>query len=66
MHVYARDNGTCQHCKRVVGKPGEAHIDHVKPKHLGGTDEIDNLQVLCASCHGRKTRAEEGGRGCEK
>lgn len=55
--VYSRDAGMCQHCNRVVGKHREAHIDHIVPKKHGGADEPSNLQLLCASCHARKTGA---------
>ncbi len=24
---------------------------HIVPKHKGGTDAVDNLHVLCATCH---------------
>ena len=30
-------------------------VDHIKPKRDGGTDDWDNLQALCSSCHSRKT-----------
>jgi len=29
-------------------------IDHIKPYSLGGTDEEENLQVLCKSCNRKK------------
>lgn len=50
-----RDKWTCQEC----GKPGNV-VDHKIP-HRGDMRlalDIDNLQVLCLSCHGRKSRAE--------
>ena len=28
--------------------------DHIYPKALGGTDDIDNLQVLCILCNEKK------------
>jgi hypothetical protein len=34
-------------------------IDHVIPLALGGRDQADNLQVLCAACHGGKTHRED-------
>lgn len=44
--VKVRDEGRCKIC----GKPG-AEIDHI----LDSTSELDNLQLLCADCHHRKT-----------
>jgi 5-methylcytosine-specific restriction endonuclease McrA len=41
----------------------KAHVDHIKPLEEGGTDAAENLQTLCESCHGRKTRAEQSRRG---
>jgi 5-methylcytosine-specific restriction endonuclease McrA len=36
----------------------EYDIDHIIPLHLGGTEELDNLQALCPGCHRRKTDQE--------
>lgn len=48
-----RDAYQCRQCSRVVtGK--EAHVDHIVPKSHGGSDLLDNLQTLCASCHAKK------------
>ena len=33
-------------------------VDHRVGLYRGGTNELDNLQALCASCHRRKTVAE--------
>lgn len=35
-------------------------VDHVVPLDAGGTDELDNLQALCHSCHSRKTSKADG------
>lgn len=54
---------TCDGC----GKPtwwGSAQVDHRKPLEKGGSNDMDNLQVLCAGrpgrfdCHERKTKRE--------
>jgi hypothetical protein len=36
---------------RACGSARDLHIDHVVPLAAGGTDDPDNLQVLCASCN---------------
>lgn len=33
-------------------------VDHIKPKHQGGTDDEGNLQPLCKPCHAAKTARE--------
>lgn len=38
------------------------HVDHIKGKSEGGTDERDNLQPLCYKCHMSKS-GKEGSRG---
>ena len=58
----ARDGYQCRACGQVVhGK--RAHVDHITPKALGGSDLLENLQTLCATCHQRKTNAEAAGQG---
>ena len=40
-------------------KPYSAWCDHIIPKAEGGSDEDENLQTLCRSCHKQKTDAEK-------
>jgi 5-methylcytosine-specific restriction protein A len=62
VRILVRDSYTCRACVRVVyGK--KAHVDHIRPLEDGGTDDDANLQVLCESCHGVKTREEQRRRG---
>lgn len=43
-------------CGEVVT---EYHLDHITPIHQGGTDEDENLQILCIEpCHLKKTKSE--------
>ncbi len=52
-----RDEPNC----RLCGQPA-THVDHIIDWRKGGpTWDVHNLQPLCASCHGRKTRAEAAG-----
>lgn len=56
--ILIRDAYQCRHCSRVCGSLKEAHIDHITPKRLSGSNDESNLQVLCASCHAKKTKGE--------
>ena len=33
--------------------------DHIKPLCMGGTNDLNNLQMLCRECHAGKTQEEE-------
>ena len=53
--VLKRDNHRCYVC----GQPGADQVDHKTPRHLGGTDDADNLGAIHARpCHLDKTLAE--------
>lgn len=54
--MIARDGGLCQLCGRVVSEM--AQIDHIVEKSRGGTDALDNLRLLCLSCHSRRHASE--------
>jgi len=46
--VFARDNYTCQVCKK---KGGILNTHHIVYRSHGGSDRADNLITLCADCH---------------
>ena len=41
---------TCQYCGRKAPDV-VLHVDHIKPRHYGGTNTLDNLTVACADCN---------------
>ena len=60
--VLRRDDGLCVPC-RIKGRPTAAtEVDHIIPKSQDGTDDYDNLQSICTSCHKAKTAQEQTGR----
>lgn len=48
--VLARDRHICHWCHA----PADT-VDHVRPKVLGGTDELPNLVAACRSCNSART-----------
>lgn len=68
--VWKRDGGRCQKCgieclRRTARVPRwdawqRGEMDHVVPKSKGGTNDVDNLRLLCRRCNRRKhTKGEE-------
>ena len=49
--VFRRDNYTCQYCG---AKTAKLTIDHVMPRHQGGSHSWDNLVTACPACNHRK------------
>lgn len=56
-YVFARDNYTCQVCKKK-GKILQTH--HIVYKSKGGTDRPSNLITVCTDCHTHKNHQEGG------
>ena len=46
--ILKRDNYRCVICGRGEKEGMELHVDHIKPKDLGGRAVIDNGQTLCS------------------
>lgn len=55
--VFARDNYTCQVCKK---KNQILHTHHLLYKSKGGTDRADNLITVCSNCHTSENHKEGG------
>lgn len=47
--VWQRDKGCCTNCKSTHA----LEVDHIIPRAVGGSDEIENLRLLCRSCNQR-------------
>lgn len=49
--VFRRDNFTCQYCG---AQAASLTVDHIIPRHRGGTHTWDNLTTACSACNRRK------------
>jgi len=46
----AKSDGKCVACKTTE----DLQVDHIMPVSRGGTNDIDNLQMLCRDCNASK------------
>ena len=53
--LWQRQSGGCACCRAPLVL---AQADHKNPLWCTGTNEADNWQLLCISCHGAKTKRE--------
>jgi 5-methylcytosine-specific restriction endonuclease McrA len=53
-YIYKRDDGKCRRC------PSKKRLqyDHKNPIFLGGTNKVRNGQLLCYTCHRKKSNKE--------
>lgn len=64
MAVFGKYGGRCAYCGTTLtrGRSGDTafQVDHLHPRYLGGTDEMDNLIPACRICnHYKKTFSVE-------
>jgi 5-methylcytosine-specific restriction protein A len=57
--ILERDAGLCQVCREDGTVTTANIVDHIKPKSQGGTDDEDNLRVICKRHHSAKTDREK-------
>lgn len=51
--IYNKTGGACAYCGAPLARSSMT-VDHVTPRALGGTDEIDNLLPCCKTCNAFK------------
>ena len=51
--LYGKQEGICAGCQ-VLFAFRNFTIDHIIPRRRGGTDHLDNLQLLCGACNSMK------------
>ena len=56
-YVFARDEYTCQVCKK---KGKILHTHHIIYRSEGGTDRADNLITVCSDCHTSENHKQGG------
>jgi len=55
LSLFLERNGSCASCNTKIAAGQAWDIDHILPIALGGTNESNNLQILCRTCHRLKT-----------
>ena len=51
--LYGRQEGVCAGC-RILFPFRNFTVDHIIPQTKGGSDHLDNLQLLCGACNSMK------------
>ena len=52
VELYLKADGFCRYCRAPLGE--DAQVDHAIPVARGGTNDIDNLDLICARCNQEK------------
>lgn len=51
FRILARDRFTCRYCGVKATGGATLHVDHVKPRSKGGTNDPSNLVTACSDCN---------------
>lgn len=55
-----RRDPLCVRCLAAGRATVSTEADHIVPVHKGGSNDLSNMQGLCADCHRRKTADDLG------
>lgn len=55
--MFLEQKGRCGECDCVL-RPGHWEVDHVAALVHGGSNDDDNLTILCRNCHVAKSRRD--------
>ena len=58
--IMVRDCGMCQTCRRKGQVSVGTEVDHIIALSNSGSNDDDNLEVICVECHDRKSRVDFG------
>ncbi|MGD9890306.1 MAG: HNH endonuclease [Dehalococcoidia bacterium] len=58
-----RRSPLCVRCLEAGRTVVATVADHVLPRKAGGEDSLDNLEGLCATCHGKKSAEDRRSAG---
>ena len=58
LAAWFRAHGYCEQCGIMFGGK-RSHYDHIIPCAFGGSNELDNCQLICTDCHRKKTGSED-------
>lgn len=56
LEEFERGGRLCFICAEMVSPTAKIAIDHIVPRSQGGTDDLDNLQVVHQECNSMKGR----------
>lgn len=61
QYILRRDKYLCQHCMRLGHLTTATEVDHITALCNGGTDDDNNLEGICTTCHKEKTKQDRLG-----